>query len=71
MDINQVDEAKAANCNHIPIIDLSNIDSPDVEKRQELARAVYDACTRVGFFYIKVFELPCLSLITIASLALK
>ncbi|KAJ5397434.1 hypothetical protein N7509_005547 [Penicillium cosmopolitanum] len=56
MDINLVDEAKAANCDHIPIIDLSNIGSPDVEKRQELARAVYDACTRVGFFYIKVFE---------------
>ncbi|CAI7634860.1 unnamed protein product [Penicillium manginii] len=58
MGLNLVDEAKAASCDHIPIIDLSNIDSPDVEKRQELARAVCDACTGVGFFYIKNHGIP-------------
>jgi hypothetical protein len=69
MGLNLVDEAKAASCDHIPIIDLSNIDSPDVEKRQELARAVCDACTGVGFFYIKV--LVSIFLITIAFIALN
>jgi hypothetical protein len=39
---------------HIPIIDLSTLDSPDLEERQQLARSIYEVCTEVGFFYIKV-----------------
>jgi hypothetical protein len=50
----QTEPSQAANCDQIPIIDLSTIDSPDIEERRELARAIYDACTQVGFFYIKV-----------------
>ncbi|KAL1987456.1 hypothetical protein VTN96DRAFT_3838 [Rasamsonia emersonii] len=37
----------------LPIIDLSDIDSPDQSKRDALASTIYDACTQVGFFYIK------------------
>ncbi|KAJ9291358.1 hypothetical protein DTO021C3_1158 [Paecilomyces variotii] len=37
----------------LPIIDLTDIDNPDVSKREALASKIYDACTRVGFFYIK------------------
>lgn len=48
------DSSQAANCDQIPIIDLSNINSPQIEERQKLARSVYDACTQVGFFYIQV-----------------
>lgn len=48
------DSSQAANCDEIPIIDLSNIDNPQIEERQKLAREIYDACTQVGFFYIQV-----------------
>lgn len=34
----------------IPIIDLSTLNSSQVEERQKLAEEIYDACTRVGFF---------------------
>lgn len=51
------DSSQAANCDHIPIIDLSSLDSPQLEERQKLARAIYDACTQVGFFYIQVYRL--------------
>ncbi|KAK5022241.1 hypothetical protein LTS07_010321 [Exophiala sideris] len=37
----------------LPVIDLSDIDSPDEQKRRALASKIYDACTQVGFFYIK------------------
>lgn len=43
-----------ADCNHLPIIDLSTLDSPNVNERQKLAQSLCDACTQVGFFYIKV-----------------
>lgn len=52
--IQQTDSSQLANCDHIPVIDLSNIDSSDLKERQELAQAIFDACTQVGFFYIKV-----------------
>lgn len=39
---------------NIPIIDLAAMSSPDLEERKKLAAQVYDACSRVGFFYIKV-----------------
>lgn len=54
MDEPQADSSQAANCDHIPIIDLSSIDSPHIEDRRQLAQTIYDACTQVGFFYIKV-----------------
>jgi len=37
----------------IPIVDLANIDSSDLQSRQNLADQVRDACMRVGFFYVK------------------
>lgn len=37
----------------VPIIDLSDIDSTDESKQRALASKIYDACTQVGFFYIK------------------
>lgn len=39
---------------NIPIIDLAPMSSPNIEERKELAKQIYDACSRVGFFYIKV-----------------
>ena len=39
---------------NIPIIDVSPLRSPLLEERRTLAKQVYDACTTVGFFYIKV-----------------
>ncbi|KAJ5894287.1 hypothetical protein N7495_005978 [Penicillium taxi] len=49
---------QTANCDHIPIIDLANINSTQLEQRQQLAQAVYEACTQVGFFYIKNHGVP-------------
>lgn len=48
------DPSQAANCDQIPVIDLSSLDSPRIEERKDLAKTIYDACTQVGFFYIKV-----------------
>ena len=45
--------AKRGAFHEIPIIDFTNAFSKDFEKRKELAGQVYDACTRVGFFYIR------------------
>jgi hypothetical protein len=39
---------------NIPVIDLTNMKSPDLEKRKQLASQIYDASSKVGFFYIKV-----------------
>ncbi|KAG0154134.1 hypothetical protein PDIDSM_1514 [Penicillium digitatum] len=47
-----------ADCNHLPIIDLSTLDSPNVNERQKLAQSLCDACTQVGFFYIKNHGIP-------------
>lgn len=43
---------------NLPIIDLTSLESPDLEARKELATQIYDACTRVGFFYIKNHGIP-------------
>lgn len=43
-----------ADFDSIPIIDLSRLKSPHLHERQELARKIDEACTQVGFFYIKV-----------------
>jgi hypothetical protein len=52
--IPQTDSSQLANCDHIPVIDLSSIDSASLEERQKLAQTIFEACTQVGFFYIKV-----------------
>lgn len=54
MMIQQTDSSQLANCDHIPVIDLSSIDSASLEERQKLAQTIFEACTQVGFFYIKV-----------------
>ncbi|KAF3384707.1 putative iron/ascorbate oxidoreductase [Penicillium rolfsii] len=56
--IQQTDSSQLANCDHIPVIDLSTIDSTSLEERQKLARAIFEACTQVGFFYIKNHGIP-------------
>ncbi|KAJ5160172.1 uncharacterized protein N7482_007176 [Penicillium canariense] len=54
----QTNSSQAANCECIPIIDLSDIDSPHFKDRRKLAQIIYDACTQVGFFYIKNHGIP-------------
>ncbi|KAK1142549.1 hypothetical protein N8T08_007524 [Aspergillus melleus] len=49
---------QSADVAEIPIIDLSSLRSPLLEDRQKLAGQVYDACTNVGFFYIKNHGIP-------------
>jgi isopenicillin N synthase-like dioxygenase len=49
-------ESLAANhgaFHEIPVIDFADAFSKDFDKRQKLARKIYDACVRVGFFYVK------------------
>ncbi|KAJ5780517.1 hypothetical protein N7457_005677 [Penicillium paradoxum] len=50
--------SQLADCDLIPIIDLSNLESPHLHERQNLAQSIYDACTQVGFFYIKNHGIP-------------
>jgi isopenicillin N synthase-like dioxygenase len=38
----------------IPVIDLANMKHPDLAERKKVASEIYNACARVGFFYIKV-----------------
>jgi hypothetical protein len=38
----------------IPIIDLSKLHTSNSQERLELAQEIDQACTQVGFFYIKV-----------------
>lgn len=38
----------------IPIVDLAAWRSSDPKERQRLTQRVYEVCTQVGFFYIKV-----------------
>lgn len=47
------DVSQTANCDYIPVLDLSSLNSPDIDDRRKLAGDIYDACTQVGFFYIK------------------
>ncbi|KAH9850158.1 Clavaminate synthase-like protein [Lenzites betulinus] len=47
------DAESAAAFNHIPIIDLKDIDSADAATRRALGVAVRDACINVGFLYVK------------------
>lgn len=50
----KTESSQLADCKNIPIIDLSSLDSPNFDERRKLAQSIYDACTQVGFFYIKV-----------------
>jgi isopenicillin N synthase-like dioxygenase len=45
--------AKRGAFHEIPIIDFTDAFSKDIEKRKALARKIYEACVRVGFFYIR------------------
>ncbi|PLB50347.1 2OG-Fe(II) oxygenase family oxidoreductase [Aspergillus steynii IBT 23096] len=49
---------QSADANEIPIIDLSRLRSPLLKERKKLAGQIYDACTNVGFFYIKNHGIP-------------
>lgn len=42
----------------IPTIDLTEIDSPFLDKRKKIAKDVYSACHDCGFFYIKNHGIP-------------
>lgn len=54
MTESKMETSQLADCDDIPIIDLSNMDNPSLHERQQLAQSIFDACTQVGFFYIKV-----------------
>ena len=45
--------AKRGAFHSIPVIDFTSAYSKDFARRKQLASEVYDACVRVGFFYIK------------------
>lgn len=51
-------EAKHGAFQEIPLIDFADAYSKDLEKRQKVAQTIYDACVRVGFFYIKNHGVP-------------
>ena len=54
MGVRKVREpAGAVAFQELPIIDLADMESPDLSKREALAAKVYDACTQMGFFYVK------------------
>ncbi|KAJ5489094.1 hypothetical protein N7539_003984 [Penicillium diatomitis] len=52
------DHSQLADSAAIPVIDLSSLRSSRLDERQELAQRIYDACTQVGFFYIKNHGIP-------------
>lgn len=37
----------------IPIIDISHATSPILEERKAVAREIFQACSQIGFFYVK------------------
>jgi isopenicillin N synthase-like dioxygenase len=45
--------AKRGAFHEIPVIDFAPAFSKDLEERKRLAVRIYDACVRVGFFYVK------------------
>lgn len=46
-------EAKRGAFHEIPVIDFKDGYSKDFETRKRLADKIYDACVRVGFFYVR------------------
>jgi hypothetical protein len=53
-DIHIQEDIIQGDFDNIPIIDLAPMNSTDMEERKKLAAQIYEACSRVGFFYIKV-----------------
>jgi isopenicillin N synthase-like dioxygenase len=45
--------AKRGSFHEVPVIDFKDAFSNDHDKRKRLAENIYDACVRVGFFYIR------------------
>jgi isopenicillin N synthase-like dioxygenase len=51
-------QATAGDFSSIPVIDVGGPRSTCVEDRRKVAAEIRDACTRVGFFYIKNHGIP-------------
>lgn len=51
-------DVSTATFQELPIIDLADMENLDPSKRAALASRIYDACTQVGFFYIKDHGIP-------------
>ncbi|KAF8712499.1 hypothetical protein AX14_013046 [Amanita brunnescens Koide BX004] len=47
----EASDSQSISFNRIPIIDLTNMKSSDVNLRQALGKEIRDACINVGFFY--------------------
>lgn len=54
----KVSKAAKGEFTTIPEIDISNIDSPLLDERKEIARKIYDACSVSGFFYLTNHGIP-------------
>lgn len=50
--------AETGDFDTIPVIDVGGIRSQVLDDRQKVATEIRDACTRVGFFYIKNHGIP-------------
>ncbi|TVY34735.1 putative 2-oxoglutarate-dependent dioxygenase [Lachnellula occidentalis] len=48
----------SADSNSIPVIDVSNIFSPDLEARKAVAAEIRQACINIGFFYVQNHGIP-------------
>ncbi|KAK6515971.1 hypothetical protein TWF281_004561 [Arthrobotrys megalospora] len=51
-------DLKPGDFSSIPVLDLSLAFSTDLSDRKKCAETLFDACTRVGFFYIKNHNVP-------------
>ncbi|KIP03983.1 hypothetical protein PHLGIDRAFT_213895 [Phlebiopsis gigantea 11061_1 CR5-6] len=58
MSLVQAAENAETAFSHIPIIDLSDIDSCDPVTRRALANSIRDVCINVGFLYVKNHGIP-------------
>lgn len=54
MSTDQIRPQQTMDTSHIPMIDFSQWRSSDPANRQRCVDQVYEACTKSGFFYIKV-----------------
>ncbi|KIW96777.1 uncharacterized protein Z519_02168 [Cladophialophora bantiana CBS 173.52] len=50
--------ARAGDFSELPMIDLKYASSPNLQDRLKVAEQLCDACTRIGFFYIKNTTMP-------------
>jgi isopenicillin N synthase-like dioxygenase len=51
-------ESRAADFSEIPLIDLAPLYSDDTQAKQRMAAELREACTDVGFFYVKNHRIP-------------